>query len=32
MVLGSGSCSRSQVSVANPRFDHKGEFRVLPTG
>ena len=32
MVLGSGSHSRSQISVANPWVDRIGDFQVLPTG
>ena len=30
MVLGSGSQSRSQVSVANPWVDRIGDFQVPP--
>ena len=32
MVLGSGSHSRSQISVANPWVDCIGDFQVPPTG
>ena len=32
MVLGIGSHSRSQVSVANPWVDRIGDFQVPPTG
>ena len=32
MVLGSGSHSRSQVSMANPWVNRIGDFQVPPTG